>query len=334
MLRTGRATFEAPLRAIDEADLHLALLTTPGVEAHRLLPALWPGAERALAARLRRNAQTFTEYDGVINLGDEQVAPEHWSASALQRYATCPYRYFLGNVLRLNAVSEPGDDAEISPLERGSLIHRILERWVRGWLRRNPTGSPGATTSPTPTPCTPSPIKSSSRPSRTRPSACRPPPRRRARRSSATSSATAGCRLPMQPSAGRRWPSSKSSAASRCRSARATASARGDASTGSTPTPAAACGPSTTRPASAGRAICWATTTAPRCSCRSTCMRWAALPSDAPAWPTPPRRCITSPTGAFRDRHDPGRRLRPQHLGAPRRRHRGRPARPHPPHDQ
>ena len=95
----------------DEADLHLALLTTPGVEAHRLLPALWPGAERALGARLRRNAQTFTEYDGVISLGDEQVAPAHWSASALQRYATCPYRYFLGNVLRLNAVSEPGDDA-------------------------------------------------------------------------------------------------------------------------------------------------------------------------------------------------------------------------------
>ena len=127
---------EAPLRAIDEADLHLALLTTPGVEAQRLLPALWAGAERALAARLRRNAQTFTEYDGVIGLGDEQVAPEHWSASALQRYATCPYRYFLGNVLRLNAVSEPGDDAEISPLERGSLIHRILERWVRGWLEQ------------------------------------------------------------------------------------------------------------------------------------------------------------------------------------------------------
>ncbi len=130
----GARDIEAPLRAIDEADLHLALLTTPGVEPRRLLPALWPGAERAFAAKLRRNAQTFTEYDGVIDLGDEQVTPQNWSASALQRYATCPYRYFLGNVLRLNAVSEPGDDAEISPLERGSLIHRILERWVREWL--------------------------------------------------------------------------------------------------------------------------------------------------------------------------------------------------------
>ena len=132
----GARDIGAPLRAIDEADLHLALLTTPGVEPRRLLPELWPGAERAFAAKLRRNAKTFTEYDGVISLGDEQAAPEHWSASALQRYATCPYRYFLGNVLRLNAVSEPGDDAEISPLERGSLIHRILERWVRGWLEK------------------------------------------------------------------------------------------------------------------------------------------------------------------------------------------------------
>ena len=45
--------------------------------------------------------------------------------------------------------------------------------------------------------------------------------------------------------------------------------------------------------------ICWATTAAPPCSCRSTCMRWAPLPSDTRGWPTPRRRCITSPTAGI-----------------------------------
>ena len=325
---------EAPLRAIDEADLHLALLTTPGVEAHRLLPALWPGAERALAARLRRNAQTFTEYDGVISLGDEQVAPEHWSASALQRYATCPYRYFLGNVLRLNAVSEPGDDAEISPLERGSLIHRILERWVRGWLEqpdqkpwRNYVADADALHAVADEELAqaeqdqalglPASAKA------TREKVLRD--LERYRRMQAADAAVgwsplaverefSGVSLPIgggdSISARGRIDRIDENSGDRLRAIDyKTGKRRGERSAG---------------PLQRLRAAAAALHACPGPRCRATrqdgrLRRGAALRHR-------PR--------AFRSRHDPGRRLRPQHLRAPRRRHRGRPARPHPQHDQ
>lgn len=132
---SAAANSAAPMRALDRADLHLTMLTMPNIEQRTLLPQLWPSSKRALQAKRRRNEDHFTEYDGIIDLGERTDAvPESWSASALQRYATCPYRFFLGNVLRLNAVTEPGDDAEISPLERGHLVHRTLERWVDHWL--------------------------------------------------------------------------------------------------------------------------------------------------------------------------------------------------------
>ena len=51
------------------------------------------------------------------------------SASALERWATCPFQYFLSRVLRLETLPDPESD-EISPLERGSLVHKILERFV------------------------------------------------------------------------------------------------------------------------------------------------------------------------------------------------------------
>ena len=233
----GARDVGAPLRAIDEADLHLALLTTPGVESHRLLPALWPGAERALAARLRRNAQTFTEYDGVISLGDEQVAPAHWSASALQRYATCPYRYFLGNVLRLNAVSEPGDDAEISPLERGSLIHRILERWVREWIEqpdRKPWRSYVADAVALHAVADEELAQAEQRPG-PRPAGLRQGDAREGAPRPRAVPPDAGCRCGRRMVAARRRARVQRRLAADRR--RAAASARGDASTGSTPTP-------------------------------------------------------------------------------------------------
>ena len=51
------------------------------------------------------------------------------SPSALESWATCPYRYFLGPVLGLSAPAEI-DEAKISNLERGLLVHRILEWFV------------------------------------------------------------------------------------------------------------------------------------------------------------------------------------------------------------
>ncbi|MDE2779520.1 MAG: PD-(D/E)XK nuclease family protein [Chloroflexota bacterium] len=83
-----------------------------------------------------RLSRGFTEFDGnlseavanaryVRNLGRQAMSP-----TRLEAWATCPFRYFLGNVLRLAALEKPEDITVISPLERGSLVHAILERFI------------------------------------------------------------------------------------------------------------------------------------------------------------------------------------------------------------
>ena len=52
------------------------------------------------------------------------------SATSLEAWATCPFRYFLGQVLRLAVVDTPEEVMSITALERGSLIHVILERFI------------------------------------------------------------------------------------------------------------------------------------------------------------------------------------------------------------
>jgi len=49
----------------------------------------------------------------------------------IETWATCPFRFFLGRVLRIDATDRPEDGWTVDPLERGSLIHRILERFFQ-----------------------------------------------------------------------------------------------------------------------------------------------------------------------------------------------------------
>ncbi len=89
---------------------------------------------RALAARKARFSRALTEWDGVVG-GDfdrlRAIGSEDrmLSPSQLETWAACPYRYFLGRVLGAQGAADEEED-EISPLERGSLVHKVLERFV------------------------------------------------------------------------------------------------------------------------------------------------------------------------------------------------------------
>ena len=98
-----------------------------------------PGIKRGREAdRARRASRDFTEFDGSIdrNLarhitgaagrGDRAISP-----SRLETFATCPFRFFLKYVLRLEKVEEPEALERIDPLNRGSLIHEILETFLQ-----------------------------------------------------------------------------------------------------------------------------------------------------------------------------------------------------------
>ena len=95
--------------------------------------------ERALAAQTARwRTRELTAYDGV--LGAEHLAallarvgPERaLSPTALETYAKCPYRFFLEKVIGLRELEEPEAIERIDALSRGSLIHRILQRFLEG----------------------------------------------------------------------------------------------------------------------------------------------------------------------------------------------------------
>ena len=128
--------------ALDATDFALALLEAAPAGAPTVLRTLWPDHERYQAARAERNAPSFSAYDGLIPpaaLRHDPLSPST-SATGLEEYATCPYRYFLRRVLRVAAVAEPGEALEMTPLDRGDLVHTILERWIRRWIEAGREG--------------------------------------------------------------------------------------------------------------------------------------------------------------------------------------------------
>ncbi len=94
-----------------------------------------PAFARALQAASARFAERYSAWDGALGpdaleaiailLPDE--AP--LSATSLESYATCPQRFMLERLLRIKAVSEPEQVVRIDALSRGSVIHRIFERF-------------------------------------------------------------------------------------------------------------------------------------------------------------------------------------------------------------
>lgn len=87
-----------------------------------------------LEARRARNGDKFSAWDGYVGADATRVSStgsREWpiAPTALETWATCPYRYFLRHILGLSA-STVEEDAEISALERGSLVHLILERFA------------------------------------------------------------------------------------------------------------------------------------------------------------------------------------------------------------
>ena len=82
-----------------------------------------------------RAGNSLTEFDGnlssvaenarfVQNLGRYPLSP-----TSLEAWAVCPFRYFLGHVLHLSALDDPEEETTISRLNRGSLVHEILEKF-------------------------------------------------------------------------------------------------------------------------------------------------------------------------------------------------------------
>ena len=108
-------------------------LLTSGLAARPDLP---------LALNLRtstaRRSSALTEYDGSLAGATETskkvargLSGIRISPTAVQEWAECPFHYFLARWLRVSPTELPEDDQDwsLSAVEKGSLIHTILERF-------------------------------------------------------------------------------------------------------------------------------------------------------------------------------------------------------------
>ncbi len=108
-----------------------------GRTARHALAARDGALGRALAMDGARSGRRLSEFDGYVGsvagmsgrLGGSLA--QVISPSRLETWATCPYRHFLGSVLGLSAWETPEDVLTISPMERGSLVHGILEQFIK-----------------------------------------------------------------------------------------------------------------------------------------------------------------------------------------------------------
>jgi ATP-dependent helicase/nuclease subunit B len=130
-------------RAIDAAEYDLAilrqLLTGAKKEldgaAHYLLTAS-PRLRRALQFRARRWRPEWRYVDGLVDpnaLAHEALAARHsqlaergFAVTALEKYAACPYRFYLATVVGLQARKQVAAVEELDAATRGLLIHELL----------------------------------------------------------------------------------------------------------------------------------------------------------------------------------------------------------------
>jgi ATP-dependent helicase/nuclease subunit B len=94
---------------------------------------------RALTLYRARRSASMTRFDGDLSGVEDLAALVPSAADAegavaptrLEAYARCPHAYLLEHVLRIGPVEDPEESLQISPLELGSLVHDILDRWMR-----------------------------------------------------------------------------------------------------------------------------------------------------------------------------------------------------------
>jgi len=100
------------------------------------------------ASRMLRNRyQTgkFTPWDGVFATEESrkrikgilQRRDYSFSATSMERYSRCPFAFLCGNLLGVESLEEPEKILRITPLQRGALVHRILEKVYSELASRN-----------------------------------------------------------------------------------------------------------------------------------------------------------------------------------------------------
>ena len=102
--------------------------------------ALGAGAEVVAA----RRGDRFTRFDGnLAGFAVPSPADRVTSATRLEKWASCPFAYLMGNVLGVKEVENPEDELQITPRDKGTLVHQALEEFIGQVLARPEPDRPG-----------------------------------------------------------------------------------------------------------------------------------------------------------------------------------------------
>lgn len=130
----SRIGADEPANAISAAERDRTIVERSPALGEAVLAAAEPRLAWARQARDARDGNSLTPYDGVLSARGrehlDQILSGHFSPSSLEGYASCPHKYLLGNVLGVRRHEEPEAAVRIDPRDRGTLLHRILERFM------------------------------------------------------------------------------------------------------------------------------------------------------------------------------------------------------------
>ncbi|MCP4664445.1 MAG: Dna2/Cas4 domain-containing protein [bacterium] len=141
-----------PQAAIDAAEYDLSvlepLLRQPPADSKgkgRFLLETNDWLGRSLRSRYRRWRPSFSAADGLVGPDDatREALTRHrlrnrgYSPTALQNYATCPYRFLLQAIHRLRPRDQAAPLEQLDPLTRGSLFHEVQFELLGALRERN-----------------------------------------------------------------------------------------------------------------------------------------------------------------------------------------------------
>ncbi len=126
---------EGRLAAADSFDLELASLVRGVSGGRRVARSFVRGLDdlgRRIDAERSRAGSGLSRFGGHVgpSADDVGVFDDVVSATRIESLAKCPLRFMLDRVLKVKVLEAPDRLDSIAPMERGSLIHEVLERFV------------------------------------------------------------------------------------------------------------------------------------------------------------------------------------------------------------
>lgn len=124
-------TAPLPATAQEHRLRHLLAIDAPRPKLHAAALDVDDRLAAAVDAVDQRTSARVTRFDGNLT-GLAVPSPVHQgsSASRLEAWAKCPHGYFVRHILRVEPVEQPEDALQMTPLDRGNLVHEALERFI------------------------------------------------------------------------------------------------------------------------------------------------------------------------------------------------------------